>query len=285
MKISFSILFAVFLFHLCSAQSDSLYAQLKEKVSRNTWWLSYYNEWDSTMQKYDAWGIADEMARKLALLLTYDQSRDLDLEDFPGLTLAASTNDSMHLKIYNFGYDCGGTRGWIDHPVLQWQNSKGKLFAFDLAKYINLKCDPFIYKLRGDSTGTIYLITGNERQDGSHGTSAAMVIRLTDDFIFTNYPAFAGMSNLLFTNNLLSYNPNSGMLTITPVGLFGGPFSDGDIFSGHPDLSSADSAKIDRVNSFLNKEYSDHEFSFQSIYLHFNGNVFVNVSQPSRKDY
>ena len=95
-----------------------------------------------------------------------------------GLEISAN-NEKSGIKILNFSYYCGGTRGNISHPIIQWKNKNGKLFAYNLSSKINCNftsCQP----LRSEGR-ILFLLFGMEKGDGACEQSMVYVIEIKDD--------------------------------------------------------------------------------------------------------
>ncbi|RYY71368.1 MAG: hypothetical protein EOO13_03360 [Chitinophagaceae bacterium] len=48
-----------------------------------------------------------------------------------------ATLQQDNVKCYTFGYDCGGTQGFINYPIITWENKNKVRKAFNLSRYIN----------------------------------------------------------------------------------------------------------------------------------------------------
>lgn len=201
---------------------------------------------------------SSRVAKKLQKLLTFDESRPIiDTAYFGGkyyplLKLSIQTDDKRNIRIYNFGYDCGGTRGSITHSVIQYTNDAGKLYTYDISRKIN--CRFFkIFLLQDD----LYLLFGDEKAYGGCRTQTAYIIQFKGNYLILDYPAFIDRPDLNFCNVAFDYNQKTKVLT-TQARLI--EFSDGTKSYERPfELQSVYEDKNERNKwySFLAIDYKN----------------------------
>jgi len=128
-----------------------------------------------------------------------------------GLKLSAERKDKTNIKIYNFGYDCGGTRRIITHPIIQWKNGSGKTFAYNLSSKIN--CNFFeIHQLKSQSRN-LYLLIGQEAGDGNCYQGIAYVIEIKGNYLIVNHPMFDNRPYLNLCNREFEFDTKTQILT------------------------------------------------------------------------
>jgi hypothetical protein len=132
-----------------------------------------------------------------------------------GLKLSVACKDKTAIKIYNFGYDCGGTRRVINHPIIQWKNESGKIFAYNLSSRIN--CNFFeIHQLKSQSRN-LYLLMGTEAGDGQCYQSIVYVIEIKGDYLILNNPVFVNRPYLNLCNREFEFDTKTQVLTSSPA--------------------------------------------------------------------
>ncbi|RQO69794.1 hypothetical protein DBR43_17195 [Pedobacter sp. KBW06] len=185
-----------------------------------------------------------------------------------GLKLSAEGKDKTAIKIYNFGYDCGGTRRFITHPVVQWKNEYGKTFAYNLSSKIN--CDFFeIHQLKSQSRN-LYLLIGVEAGDGNCYQGIAYVIEIKGDYLIVNNPVFVNRPYLNLCNREFEFDTKTQVLT----GLLGHPSVPPPLkyaVEGQGDYSKDKMANI-KLTALIAEGYNSEPSIF---YLKFNGHQFV----------
>jgi hypothetical protein len=274
MKRFISLTLLICTFFTASSQVQTDYVKLKKHINRNLSLLGDHESSITSSLDYDS--LAQKTAQQLTRLLKFEEARNLDVKEFHNLTLSAQSNDSLHIRIFTFVYVCGGTKGGMDYPVIQWCNKQGQLFACNLSRNILLSFDPVITLLKRDTVSSLYLLTGTESDNATHGTSAVLVLKFKGDLLFTNYPAFANQYGLTFTNVSISYDPKYKMLHLHPYNAFS---ITGYRISENPDDTTGN-YKIDHL---LNDNYFDPHYGFaESADLWFNGTRFVNRTQPAK---
>lgn len=170
------------------------------------------------LEKYDYWSNQDfdidNYAKKTAVSLTkLFKQKFLDsnnLKDFKNLSLSAKSNDSLQVHIYSFGYNSGGSRGWITHPIIQWRDKNGIHHAYNLSQSIN--CRFFqIHKLTTNK-GNLYLLIGSEKGNSSTVQNIAYVIKIDERNVFSNYKAFINRSYINLPNSELTFDDKTQTL-------------------------------------------------------------------------
>lgn len=112
-----------------------------------------------------------------------------------------------NIKIYSLGHDSGGTRGFINYPIIVWEGKNKKQCAFNLSK--DIKCEfEEIHKL----TNNLYLLIGYESGSGSGYQSIVYVIEIKNDKLNNKYCAFVNRPYLNFRNGKYSFNNKTKIL-------------------------------------------------------------------------
>lgn len=185
-----------------------------------------------------------------------------------GLKLSAESKDKTALKIYNFGYDCGGTRRFITHPILQWKNASGKTFAYNFSSKIN--CDFYtIYPLKSAGRN-LYLLIGTEAGDGSCYQGLAYVVEIKGDHLITDNPIFINRPYLNLCNEEFDFDTKTQVLT----GML--QHSTGVSSLKNSLIEQGDYSKNATANTALETLIGKGYYSEPSIfYVKFNGKQFV----------
>jgi len=142
-------------------------------------------------------------------LVTILKQQKITLSDsIPNLKILSS-NDSA-IIVYTFSYDSGGTRGYVDNPVIQWRKKDGSLGAYELfpakkKEYFGIETLFYkIHKLPSKDKG-LYLLIGNEKEDSHTIVGIAIVIQLKNDNLILDYPAFLNQaSTLVYVEDLFA---------------------------------------------------------------------------------
>ena len=130
---------------------------------------------------------------------------DYTLDDILGVNVQTK---HRALKIYSFGHDSGGTRGFITFPILTWKDNNGNTKAFNLSEYTYCKFEE-IYRLQND----LFLLLGHESGSGACHQYIAYVIEIKDDIVNAEYKAFANRPVLNLCNNSFSFDSSSKILS------------------------------------------------------------------------
>lgn len=267
----------IFTFFTAFGQVQGDYVKLKKHINKNLFLLKDRPSYKLSSIDYDS--LARKTAQQLTRLLQFEEARNLDVNEFHNLKLSSQSKDTLHIRIFTFIYLCGGTKGSIDYPVIQWRNKQGKIFAYNLSKNISLNFDPAISLLKRDTVSSLYLLTGTEPDNVTHGTSAVLVLKFSGDLLFTNYHAFVNHYALIFTNVPISYDPVRKVLHLYPTQ---NSFS----FSAYPIPEYPDdTAGSYKLNHLLTDNYFDAQYGFaKSVDLWFNGTRFISRTQPAKRE-
>src|SRR5215207_394560 len=89
------------------------YHLLKKEIADSLKKLDEYNYWNlESVSEFDPEELSQKTARRLVSLLQFKQSQKLKEGDLPNLNVLECANKTHALKILDFGYSCGGSRGW-----------------------------------------------------------------------------------------------------------------------------------------------------------------------------
>ena len=261
------LIFIVLLFFLDirfgSAQDTTrhyhtLKRQLKTELSfLNDYKFSYNSSID--IDKY-----CGHTASKLVEFLSLPQTNKLNLKEFKNLNLSASTKDSIRVRIYDFGYHCGGSRGWITHSIVQWRGLNDKLCAYNLTKKVYCQFHE-IYKLKSNS-GNFYLLIGDE-QGNSHAIQYIVyVVKFDGNRIFVNHKAFINRAYINFTDTEITFNSKTQILQLKAEE---GYNESNNPFGGRYLNNNEDSVANKKLIRLLSREYDE------PVCLKFNGSRFI----------
>ena len=197
---------------ICSAQGTTKirYNALKHQLKERLVFLDNYNYWNDADKNFDIEKYSEKTAILLTKLLALKELDSITLKEFKNLDLSANTNDRLKVSIYNFGYNCGGSRGWITHPIIQWRGQNGTLHAYNFSKNINCNFHN-IHKLKSD-LGIFYLMIGHEKGNSSTIQNIGYVIRIDNKNIFTNYKSFVNRAYINLPNTELSFTSSKQIL-------------------------------------------------------------------------
>lgn len=204
---------------------------------------------------------ATELSNKTANLIVYLTNNDnYKIENFTGLELSSEIKNKI--KIYNFGYDGGGTGRFINYPIIQWMYNN-RLYAFNFSTILNCKFDKII-----DLKNDLFLLIGHD--DGSIYQSVAYIIEIKNDKINLDYKAFINRPLLVFNNGEFNYNEKTKVLNFV--------FNKGY----HDDLNAVfysdeyGKFKNDTITAMKLKEMIEDEYYKDSkFHLVFNGRRFI----------
>jgi hypothetical protein len=206
------IVFGLLTIQYSSAQGNSSKVTfLKQQLKKRLAFLDayrYQNHEGLDMEKY-----CGKTAALLVEFLCLPQSKNISLKEFKNLQLSAKSTGDLQVRVYDFGYNCGGSRGWITHPVIQWQDQDGQLHAFDLSKKILCEFHK-LHRLRSDA-GHFYLLIGREQGNSHDNQSIAYVIRIDSNKISTNGKAFVNRPYINLINTGITFNDKSQVLQIS----------------------------------------------------------------------
>lgn len=267
MRRKISAILICFLITVSASSQNSKFNQLKNRIKADLLLLQTKTLTGPDNRDYDFYDNLDaycnRTARKISKLLLFDEARTpLDLSDFKYnehiamFELSAKTDDKHNIRIYNFGYDCGGSRGWITYPIIQWTNDAGKLFTYNLSQKINSEFTG-IYALPDD----YYLLLGDEKGSGACRVRTAYVIRFKRDYLLLDSPAFVNHPGLSFCNVEFTFNEETKELTCQAQEM---QTTDGEVFY---DISAfnlqynyPDKTERNKMYSLLSIDYNTGEF-------------------------
>ena len=127
------------------------------------------------------------------------------------LGLKMSINDKkLGITLLNFGYNSGGTRGYISHPIIQWKNKNGKLFAYNLSSKIN--CNFTSIEPLKSKGKNLFLLFGMEKGDGACEQSMVYAIEIKDDFLILDNPVFVNRPYLNLCNMNFDFDTKKQIL-------------------------------------------------------------------------
>lgn len=111
------------------------------------------------------------------------------------------------IKVYSLGHDSGGTRGFINYPIIVWEDNNQKKYAFNLSN--DIKCGfEEIHKL----SDNLYLLIGYESGSGAGYQSIVYLIEIKKDKLNNKYCGFVKRPYLNFRNGKYSFNNKTKIL-------------------------------------------------------------------------
>lgn len=152
----------------------------------------------------------DDLAEKLSDIIVkkINSGEKIYLDTL--LTRTATLNESK-IKCYTFGFDCGGTQGYINYPIITWVDKNRKINSYNLSKYRNCKFTD-IYKL----TDELFLFIGDARGSGACHQFIAYVVELKNNKINAEYKAFINRPYLNFCNTEFKFDNKKKILYTIP---------------------------------------------------------------------
>lgn len=284
--ITFLILLASF---SVRGQTDSLdFISLKSKLQKN---LTALNAWSAFTPDHDYELDVDSLsvviAADLTKLLSYEQARDLELKELPGIYPGPRTQDSTRIRIYSFSYPSRGSAGDIFYSVMQWTNEKDKLCSKNLSPWMLRGFHSTIYSLSANPK--LYLFTGAMRENTSNFAGFAIVFRFEGDSCYMNYPAFASRNMLYVRNTTVTYDPQKKILHLATENM---EYLNGAMLSGlEYENSTWSQSNNDTAgnrayyNLIMGRYNSDPNYpADHGINLQWNGKAFVNVGPADKAD-
>lgn len=259
----------IFLFLLttsiCLGQRNSEMQKLTVSIKKNISFAANYTY--SAYPDYNIDSLCLITAKKTVKLMSRSNFSSTYYKSL-GLKLAVESKDKTNIKVFNFGYDCGGTRRIITHPIIQWKNAIGKTFAYNLSAKIN--CNFFeIHQLKSKSRN-LYLLIGVEAGDSNCYQGIAYVIEIKGDKLILDFPAFVNRPYLNLCNREFEFDSKAQILTSllehasVPVPLTYSLNAQGDY--------SKDKNANKELENLIAKGYQNEPSIF---YLKFNGRQFV----------
>jgi len=203
--------------------------------------------------------LASKLSDKIVAAINDGQAYDLN---------ALLKRDAHHadpsITCYSFGYDCGGTHGYINYPIITWIDPDQRLRAFNISTY---QWCPYtkIYQLSDE----LFLLIGDAKGSGACHYYVAYVIKLDSNGLNAEYPAFIDRPYLNFCNTPFKYDLNTRVLSTVP-------YEAKDNLHGHlNDRSMYGQFSTDSLaNAQLFRLLSDEYFDKGSIHLTFQNGKF-----------
>lgn len=265
MKTIFLLTLLLFLSIISVGQKNNYQKKLTGQIKKNISFARSFVYAENSDYNIDS--LCKVTANKVVNLMAGNNYSSIYYQNL-GLKLSAECKDKTAIKIYNFGYDCGGTRRLITHPVIQWKNADGKIFAYNLSSKIN--CDFFeIHRLKSQSRN-LYLLIGVEAGDSNCYQGIAYVIEIKGDYLIVDNPIFVNRPYLNLCNREFEFDAKTQVLTS---------------FLGHPSVPSPLKYAIDgqgdyskdkianvKLTTLIGEGYNSEPSIF---YLKFNGYQFV----------
>lgn len=173
----------------------------KEQIAGYVGMLKYFM-YQSDQKNIDADDLAENLSDRLVSAINNQIKYSLDTL----LTLDAELKKES-LKIYSFGFDCGGTRGFITYPIVVWKDNNNKNHAFNLSKYRNCKFEQ-VHQL----TNNLLLLIGYESGSGAGYQSIAYVIEIKNNKLNPVYPAFVKRPFINFQSGTYTFSNKKKIL-------------------------------------------------------------------------
>ncbi len=212
MKTNFLLTLLLSLSIISFGQKSNYQKKLTEQIKKNISFTRSFVYAENPDYNIDS--LCKVTANKVVNLMVSNNYSSIYYQNL-GLKLSAECKDKTAIKIYNFGYDCGGTRRIITHPIVQWKNEYGKIFAYNLSSKIN--CDFFeIYQLKSQSRN-LYLLIGTEAGDGNCYQGIAYVIEIKGNYLIVNNPVFVNRPYLNLCNREFEFDTKTQILTSSLV--------------------------------------------------------------------
>jgi hypothetical protein len=170
--------------------------------------LSNYNYFEA--EDFDV----DRLSWKLSLRLTrFLKENELDAKsaDSLGLEICIDEPNLRNIKLFNYGYHSGGTRGMISHPIIQWVSDAGKLCSYNFSEVINC----YFGELHPLSSPNkeLYLFLGQETGSGACIQNIVYCFEIRNDTLICNLPIFINRPYINLCNIVFEYDEYTGILT------------------------------------------------------------------------
>ncbi len=150
----------------------------------------------------DPGDLASDLAERLVSAINAGIPYDLDLL----LNKDAGTAYAQ-VTCYSFGYDCGGTQGFINCPIITWKDANDRLRAFNLSAYRHCRFVE-VHEL----TPELFLLIGNAQGSGACHQYTAYVIAIDPTGLDASYRAFDGRPYLNYCNTPFKYDASDRVL-------------------------------------------------------------------------
>jgi hypothetical protein len=149
------------------------------------------------------------LSKKITKLLRNQTLNSRQLDSI-GLNLTVDKPNLRNLKIYDFNFHSGGTRGYISHPIIQWLSDDGKLCSYNFATKIN--CGIYsIYQLES-IRGEHYLMLGQETGSGACMQNIAYCIEIKDSTLIADNIYFVNRPFINLCNVELEFDEENQIL-------------------------------------------------------------------------
>jgi hypothetical protein len=207
----------------------------------------------------DASNLAEKLSEKIATTVSNNGTYNLD-------TLLTKTAElkELNMKCFTFGYDCGGTQGFINYPILTWVDKNNQLKAFNFSKYRTCVFTE-IHKLNNN----LFLLIGDAKGSGACHQNIAYVVEIKDSELNAEYKAFVNRPYLNFCNTDFKYDSKRQVLYTIPYEGHGNIAKNlNDIFMYRQ--FSKDSIANQKLYDMISEEY----YSKGSIHLKFKNGKF-----------
>lgn len=203
-------------------------------------------------------------AKTLALFLKSDSIPNKQIQSV-GLNVGVVHKDKI--KIYDFSYDCGGSRANITYPIIQWRDDSNHLCSFNFSDKINCSFNK-IYTL-AHKTKQLFLLLGTEKGDGACNQSIAYVIEIKNNKLIYDKAIFINRPFLNFCNIEFSFSEKKQLL----IGkLYGGKQNLLNYIREQTPYSKNEKSNVD-LNALLNNNY----LKMGLIMLKFKGEKFTKL--------
>lgn len=172
--------------------------------------------------------------------------------------------DNEKIKVFSLGHDSGGTRGFINYPIIVWEGDNKKQYAFNLSNDIKCKFEE-IHKLANN----LFLLIGYESGSGAGYQSIAYVIEIKNDKLNNKYCGFVRRPYLNFRNGKYKFNNETKILDYKE-----GSTDNLDNIFYYPDRYGeyvTDSITVKKMKLMIEDDY----YEKRKFRLKFNGKSFV----------
>lgn len=142
--------------------------------------------------------------------VTAINNEGVDISSFN--SLEKNTTFKKKIKIYSYNFDSEGTRGIFHWPILQWQTDNVRR-AINLSDYI---FSDFYEIIELNPINGTYLLLGEERAYTGCIAQIAYVLKISDDKVDLEYPAFAGRPYLWLCNGKFTFDGTTLTYKLNP---------------------------------------------------------------------
>lgn len=165
-------------------------AALRKLIRENLDLLSRYDE-DTEEIDFDA--AKNQLAKSLMTYLKQDTLSEKQLYGKETMSnFSVSVSEDGKIRLYTYSFHSGGTRGEVHLPIIQWKKSDGSWGAYELPYEMHFYS---IDKLKSERT--LYLLSGMEKGSSRLFVAMDLVIRIKNDYLILDYPAFFNESSSL----------------------------------------------------------------------------------------